>query len=904
MLFLPGASENKAVPKEVWLDSMDTSKAYSEYYRTRSNLSASKNHLRIAGKQYEHGIGTHAPGQFCIRLDGKGLHFKALVGIDDVTNGQGSSAFKIIGDNKVLWSSEIIKGAQPPVKVDVDISGVKLLELIVTAGDDGPDADHADWVDAKFVMQGDYRPVAVYPSRNDEFGLLQKQIWQHKNRREKELARKVAEQVFNSQSLIHNADRDPVDVILRRTEALIKHLNRMTDAPDLSDHQRRLNRCRYENSTIDVNNVPARMKLFVKVAKLRREITFSNPLLNFDKILFLKRHFNPIAEKKGNHMCDQYFGFHAIKGGGIFILDNPFSNNPKVRNVLENSVCENGRFKGRKLTSKGGFLSPELSFDGKTIFFAYTDIDENSKRYTWTKDNTYHIFKVNVDGSHLRQLTDGITNDFDPCIMPNGRIMFISERRGGYGRCHGRPVPSFTLHSMNNDGSDIIILSPHETNEWHPGVTNNGMIMYTRWDYVDRGAMQAHHLWLTTPDGRDSRSIYGNFSSSAHVRPHMEMDGRAIPGSHKLIATAACHHGQAYGSLVLIDPRIEDDDAMAPVRRITPDQLFPESEIESHTGSARYSSAWPLSEHFYLCVNDPQSRVYVGTNNNYSIYLLDAFGNREKLYQDPEISCLNPIPLKPRKKPPVIPHAIAVGKPLAEGENFTPPYPESIPEFGQVGLVNVYQSRYPLPQGTKIKDLRIIQLLPKSTPYASNPQIGFGDQKSARAILGTVPVEADGSAYFNLPADTPVFFQAIGEDGLAVQSMRSATYVHPGEKLMCHGCHENHHRAPTTSQKYPIAMRRKPSEITPEVDGSKPFSFPRLVQPVLDKKCVSCHMKNADKKAPDLRSRVDQRAPVYYSPNNSGQVRSKRFKTLPDAQKRASWRRTVKRTNASNYIMA
>jgi len=702
----------------------------------------------------------------------------------------------------------------------------------------------------------------VCPPRGDEFSVLQKQIRQHKNGRNKELARKVAEQTFNAESLIHDTDRDPVYVILRRTEALIKQLNKMADATDLSGHQRRLNEFKSENSTIDVDDLAARKKLFDEVAKLRREISFSNPLLDFNKILFIKRHFNPGAEKKGNHMCDQYFGFHAIKGGGIFILDNPFSDNPTIRNVLENSVCENGRFKGRKLTSEGGFLSPELSFDGKTIFFAYTDIAEDGKRYVWTQDNTWHIFKVNVDGSHLQQLTDGITNDFDPCLMPNGRIMFISERRGGYGRCHGRPVPSFTLHSMNADGSDIVMLSPHETNEWHPTVGNDGMIIYTRWDYVDRGFNQAHHLWLTTPDGRDSRAIHGNFSPSERVRPHMELDGRAIPGSHKLIATAACHHGQAYGSLVLIDPRIEDDDAMAPVRRITPDQLFPESEIQGHTGPAGYSSAWPLSEHFYLCVYDPQSRVDAGTSNNYSIYLLDAFGNKERIYQDVEISCLNPIPLRPREMPPVLPHTIAVGKPLAEGEQFVQKDPESIPEFGEVGLVNVYQSRYALPEGTTIKALRIIQLLPKSTPYASTPQIGYGDQKSARAILGTVPVQDDGSAYFKLPVNTPVFFQALDANGLAVQSMRSATYVHPGEKLVCHGCHDNRYRAPTRPKQYPVAMKRKPSEITPDVDGSKPFSFPRLVQPVLDKKCVACHMKNADKKAPDLRRRDPEADPA------------------------------------------
>jgi hypothetical protein len=852
MLLFCQTDNCKAASNEVWLDSMETSRAYSDYGRTRRNKSTADSSLQIASKRYEHGIGTRAPGQFCIDLDGKGLRFTAKVGIDDETNGKGSAVFELIGDDRVLWRSEIIRGGQPPVKADVDISSVKLLQLVVTTGDDSHDSDHADWVDAKFIMQGDNRPIAVSPP---EFSILEKQIRHRKNGRNKELVLKVAKQTFNAQSLIHDADRDPVDVILRRTEALIKHLNKMADAPDLSDHLRRLNRFKSENATINVNDLTPRKKLFAEVAGLRREISFSNPLLNFDKILFIKRHINPGSEKKGNHMCDQYFGFHAIKGGGIFILDNAFSDNPTIRNVLENSLCENGRFKGRKLTSKGGFLSPELSFDGRTIFFAYTDIDPNGQRYVWNQDNTYHIFKVNVDGSHLRQLTDDATNDFDPCLLPNGRIMFISERRGGYGRCHGRAAPNYTLHSMNPDGTDIVILSPHETNEWHPSVGNDGMIVYTRWDYVDRGFNQAHHLWLTTPDGRDSRAIHGNFSPLERGRPHMELDGRAIPGSHKLIATAAAHHGQAYGSLVIIDPRVEDDDIMAPVRRITPDQLFPESESQAHRGPADYSSAWPLSEHFYLCVHDPQSRVYAGTANNYSIYLLDAFGNRERIYQDVEISCLNPIPLRPRKMPPVVPHTIAVGKPLAESEQFAQTESESIPDYGEVGLVNVYKTHYPFPEGTKIKALRIIQILPKSTPFASTPQIGYGDQKSARAVLGTVPVEDDGSAYFKLPSDKPVFFQALDADGLAVQSMRSATYVHPGEKLICRGCHDNRNRAPTRPKEYPIAMKRKPSEITPDVDGSKPFSFPRLVQPVLDSKCVSCHLKNADKKAPDLRRR-------------------------------------------------
>ena len=205
---------------------------------------------------------------------------------------------------------------------------------------------------------------------------------------------------------------------------------------------------------------------------------------------------------------------------------------------------------------------------------------------------------MNVDGTGLEQLTDGTWNDFDPCWMPSGRIAFITERRGGYLRC-GRVCPTYTLYDMAADGSDIRCLSYHETNEWHPSVAHDGRIVWTRWDYVDRHGCTAHMPWTTTPDGRDPRPVHGNYAPR-QSRPDMELDVRAIPESRKYVATAAPHHGQAFGSLVLIDPRTPDDDGMSPVRRITPDVGFPESQ----GGAEAYGQAWPLSEDYYLCIYD------------------------------------------------------------------------------------------------------------------------------------------------------------------------------------------------------------------------------------------------------------------------------------------------------------
>ncbi len=656
----------------------------------------------------------------------------------------------------------------------------------------------------------------------------------------------LAAQTFRSEALILDSDRDPADVVLRRTAALLAALKRMAGAPDLAAEAAALERLKAESAAINVKDADARRGLFDKALRLRRTIAFSNPLLNFDRILFIKRHFLPGSHRQGNHMCDQYYGFHAIRGGGVFVLEDAFSSKPAARNILADALCASGRFKGKPLPP-GGYLSPELSFDARTVLFAFTEAEPSP--YKWTERSTYHIFKVNIDGSNLVQLTDGPAGDFDPCFLPNGRIVFISERRGGYGRCHARPVPIFTLHTMNTDGADIVPISLNESNEWHPSVDHNGMILYTRWDYVDRGHSQAHHPWITTPDGRDARAIQGNFGKSMRVRPFMEMNVRAIPGSHKYVATAAAHHCQAYGSLLVLDPSIEDDDAMAPLKRLTPEAPFPEAECGARTGQV-YGTAWPLDESFYLCVYDAEGNGARGPKNNFGIYLVDSFGNKELVYRDPAISCLSPIPLRPRRRPPVIPHVTALGNPRPSESDRAAKPEEKPQQTVPVGVVNVYDSLKPFPKGAVIKALRVMQVLPKATPIHNVPRIGYGSEKGARAVLGTVPVEADGSAYFSMPTGKVVFFQALDVRGLAVQSMRSCTYVHPGQRLVCQGCHEPRHRAPAPPKRFALAMRRPPSKIQPDVAGSNPFSFPRLVQPVLQRHCVACHAK--EPKAMDL----------------------------------------------------
>jgi hypothetical protein len=667
-------------------------------------------------------------------------------------------------------------------------------------------------------------------------------------------------EVLRRDALILPDDRDPVDVVLRRTEALLADIKRLRPTKAVAPLEAQLRQVRAEAEktppqlkeqvrkdrkgevrTVEVVNRDARYPIYEKICQLRRQIAFANPLLDFDQILFAKRY-----RRCPGHICDQFFGPHVGggPGGSLYVLSDVFGPKPVLRNVLANSTVLDGRLKGAKLEG-GSFLGPDLSFDGKAVTFAYTEcksqrgtVTLDSRQGIWDPQGAYHIFRVNADGSDLRQLTDGQWNDFDPCWLPSGRIVFISERRGGYGRCHGRPVPTYTLHSMNADGTDIVALSYHETNEWQPSVNHNGMIIYSRWDYVDRGDCIAHHPWITTPDGRDARVIHGNYPTARNARPDAELDVRAIPNSPKYVATASPHHGQSFGSFVLIDPRVVDDGAMSPLKRITPDNGFPETQ----GGRLIYGTAWPLSEDYYLC-------VYGGTQKD-SVFLIDAFGNHELLYADPAIECISPIPFRPRTRPPVIPHATLVGVP----GNGAADSAKAKDKPALITCVNVYDGQLPWPDGSKIKALRIIQLFPKATPSMDNPRISAWAESLARGVVGTVPVEPDGSAFFHAPPGKTLYFQALDEKGLAIQSMQSDAYFHPGEKLTCQGCHEHRYRSPSMPKQVALALRRAPSEIKPDVDGSYPLSFPRLVQPVLDRHCVACHDK--EPKAPKLGGAV------------------------------------------------
>jgi mono/diheme cytochrome c family protein len=377
-------------------------------------------------------------------------------------------------------------------------------------------------------------------------------------------------------------------------------------------------------------------------------------------------------------------------------------------------------------------------------------------------------------------------------------------------------------------------------------VLHDGRVLYTRWDYVDRNAVFYQQLWSTRPDGSDVRIFYGNNT----YNPVGIWESRPVPGSNRVMATAAAHHAMTAGSIVLLDVT-RGIDGLNPIARLTPDAMFPESEVpvinrQSGTWYSPitlskapelppeairwpghcYRTPCPLSEKYFFAAYSFDPLIAEPDPNwpaMFGLYLVDCFGNKELIYRDAEISSLWPVPLRPREKPPALPSLL---EPTERKE-------------GVFVVRDVHQAWPPLPQGS-VKRLRIVQVLPKTTWHANDPSVGVANASPGKQVLGTVPVEADGSAYFRAPAAVPLAFQALDASGQAVQVMRSVAYLQPGEKVSCVGCHESRVTAPAQGR-VPAALARAPSAIEPGPDGSNPLSYPILVQPVLDKHCVSCH---------------------------------------------------------------
>jgi len=438
---------------------------------------------------------------------------------------------------------------------------------------------------------------------------------------------------------------------------------------------------------------------------------------------------------------------------------------------------------------RGGVRDPHVHYGGRKILFSYRKSD-------WPH---YNLYEINADGSGLKRITSGRFDDIEPIYLPDGDIVFCSSRARRFVQCYFVPVA--TIHRCKPDGSEIRALSANLEHDNTPWMLPDGRILHQRWEYIDRSQLRYHHLWTMNPDGTNQMVFYGNMHGGG-----LMIDAKPIPGANKVIASFSPGHGRKEhaGCMTIVDPSGGPDDR---------------SMAKAISLKQMYRDPYPLSKDRFLVARDTD------------IGLLDAAGEYSKFYELPDAWVIGatqihePRPLRARKRERVIPQRVDLSK-----------------STGTVTLQNVYIGRNM--KGVApgdIKKLLIVESLPKPVNFSGGWEpISMGGTFTLHRALGTVPVEEDGSASFELPALRSIFFVALDENDLSVKRMQSFMTVQPGERLSCVGCHEDRRRVAPPGKRS-MAMRRAPGRIKPIAGAPGVFDFPRDIQPILDRHCAPCH---------------------------------------------------------------
>ena len=598
------------------------------------------------------------------------------------------------------------------------------------------------------------------------------------------------------------------------------------------------------------------LKLYLELRWTIRTLAFSNPRLDFDSLVFVKRRWPSY-----NHQCSHRVG-EAQSGGANMSILKGLNPDGLVRDLLDADHA------------RGGVGRPDLSFDGKQLVFPYAEPrTEGNMNYGFGvpgvrggKCLMYDIWTINVDGTDLKNLTTTPdSEDTEPCYLPGGRIAFTSSRSGRLVQC-GNWALVCGIYSMQADGSDVRQVTEPKEGEFYPSMLADGRIMYTRWDYVMKGYNVIQQLWVVNPDGTKAQLYYGDWYAFSRG-PITLFEARQVPGSGKIIATGSAHHNSGVGPLMIVDPA-GNRGTLDSMINVTPEVDYPEAgamwnEVEQPEltykalpNTGWYASPWPISEKHFLCVYsfDADNASAFG----YGIYLQDVHGNKELVYRGSDFSCYAPTPLKPRPLPRELPDSVKGRDPQAPGTLI---------------VTDIYKGLTGVKRG-EVKFIRVLETYPKL--FETTPQrvdMGVNCGWDARGVLGTVPVEEDGSACFVAPSNRQLFLEALDKDHLEIRRMRNFMNLMPGEIVGCVGCHESYSSvAKPAATEGLMALKRAPSKITPPAWGTAGLGFPRVVQPVLDRQCVKCHDGEQGKeKSFDLRGLKLVKAPAPHDPDQGAQ---------------------------------
>ncbi|MCP5520732.1 MAG: SUMF1/EgtB/PvdO family nonheme iron enzyme [Verrucomicrobiales bacterium] len=542
---------------------------------------------------------------------------------------------------------------------------------------------------------------------------------------------------------------------------------------------------------------------------LQRAALLANPLLDFDRLLVLKRGFPKPSEAR--RALGQALGVGSLNAHTSDDTPRQGRWNDEL-SILSNLRGQPSWQQVHAPDSQETVIDPVLHFDGNRLLFAMNG----------AREKNWRLWEIGVDGHGLRQVTPDEGADvghFDPCYLPDGRIVFASTAVYQGLPCEFGAQAMTCLYQMDPATQAIRQLTFEQDSDWCPTMLPNGRVLYLRWEYTDQSHANSRILFHMNPDGTDQREFRG----SGSWFPGSFFYAKPIPGEpHQVVGIATGHHGiPRSGRLLILDPSAGRRDGEGIVQEIPGRGKTVEPIVRDRLIDGvwpQFLMPWPLSAKYHIVA------AKLAPDALWGIYLADVFDNLTLITEVEGAALLWPIPLQATPTPPIVPDRVNLASDQAT-----------------VFIADVHSGPglQGVPRGT-VKALRIIEYYFSRRGFGGlYGTLGLDGPWDVKRILGTVPVEPDGSAYFTIPANSPLTIQPIDKSGQALQLMRSWLVGMPGEAVSCAGCHEPQNEV--TAPRPAIAALRPPSSIEPWHGPARGFAYEREVQPVVDRYCVSCH---------------------------------------------------------------
>jgi len=539
---------------------------------------------------------------------------------------------------------------------------------------------------------------------------------------------------------------------------------------------------------------------------LQRQALLGNPLLDFDRMLVVRR------------KCQGEQGFPANWQGNERLKRTGYTNDiamlsmgdpkSKLRTIYQ---PKGARFVG----------DLDLHYDARKLLFSMPGANGCWQVHELTINPAAMKRAGESDRRELPLIPDDDVDNYDACYLPGGDVLFTSTATFTGVPCVQGNSYVANIYRLDRATGTIRRLTFDQDHNWNPTLLNNGRVMYLRWEYSDLPHFVARILFHMNPDGTNQSEYYG----SGSYWPNSFFYPRAIPGHPtQVVGIVTGHHGvKRAGELVILDPALGRHEAEGVVQRIPGYG----QKVEPLIVDKLVDESWPKFLHPY-----PLSAKYflvsakVNQAAPWAIYLMDVFDNMLLLKSEPGFDLLEPTAIKTTPVPPVIPSVVDTTK-----------------KHATVYLDDIYQGDglRGVPRGT-VKKLRLITYhFSYRNMGGQQDPIGVDGPWDVKCVLGTVPVESDGSAMFDVPANVPIAFQPLDEEGKAIQLMRSWSTAMPGETVSCVGCHEKQSGSPVVAKT--IASRKAPAQITPWYGAVRGFSFKREIEPIVNTYCMECHNK-------------------------------------------------------------